>query len=168
MELMTSLLSKYALYIRLALALAVIAGACWLTYTVTDSRWQSKYDKQQTVYAEASAKAEQAARDKEHEYQTSIAKVNTEASARTSAANTAALAANDSIARLLKRLNAVLTDASTATTGTGLRGKTPDQALNLLADVLGKSVERNRQLASFADQSWNAAQQCYDSYNATK
>ena len=163
-----NLIKTYKVYIGLALALAVIAGACWLTWTVTDSRWQSKYDSLETQYADASAKAQNQARAKELEYDLNIAKANAEGAKREADANAAAADATASIERLHQRLNTLLANTSTETTGTGLKGRTPNETIVLLTNVFQKSVERNRQLAEFADKSWNAAKQCYDSYYATQ
>lgn len=165
---MMNLIKTYKVYIGLALALAVIAGACWLTWTVTDSRWQSKYDSLNTKYADASATAQAQARAKELEYDVNIAKANAEGAKREAEANAAAADANASIGRLHQRLNKILADTSTETTGTGLKGRTPNETIVLLTNVFQKSVKRNRQLAEFADKSWNAAKQCYDSYNSTR
>lgn len=158
----------YKVYIGLALVLAVIAGSCWLTWTVTDSRWQSKYDSLNTKYADASATAQAQARAKELEYDVNISKVNAEGAKREAEANAAAADATASIERLHQRLNTLLANTSTETTGTGLKGRTPNETIVLLTNVFQKSVERNRQLAEFADKSWNAAKQCYDSYNSTR
>lgn len=165
---MINLIKTYKVYIGLALALAVIAGACWLTYTVTDSRWQSKYDRQAAQYSDASAAAQAEARAKELQYDLDIARINAEAAERAKQADADAVAASASIDRLYQRINKILADASTEATGTRQQGRTPGQALNMLADVLRKSTERNRQLAAFADKSWNASKQCFDSYNATR
>lgn len=165
---MMNLIKTYKVYIGLALALSVIAGACWLTWTVTDSRWQSKYDSLNMKYADASATAQAQARAKELEYDVNIAKANAEGAKREAEANAAAADANASIVRLHQRLNTLLANTSTETTGTGLKGRTPNETIVLLTNVFQKSVERNRQLAEFADKSWNAAKQCYDSYNSTR
>ena len=165
---MMNLIKTHKVYIGLALALAVIAGACWLTWTVTDSRWQSKYDQQTAKYDRASATAQAEARAKELQYDLDIARINAEAAERAKQADADAVAASASIDRLYQRINAILADASTEATGTRQQGRTANQALNLLADVLRKSTERNRQLAAFADKSWNASKQCFDSYNATR
>lgn len=162
----TSVTSSVTLFIKLVVASAIIAGACYFTWLVTDSKWQSKYDTQQTAYAEASAKAQQAARDQETKYANSLAKANAEGAARQAASELAAANATAATQRLLRRINGLLADTSTEDTGTGLKGKSAEQALNLLADVLRKSIERNRQLATFGDESWDAAKQCEDSYNA--
>lgn len=165
---MMNLIKTYKVYIGLALALAVIAGACWLTWTVTDSRWQSKYDSLNTKYADASATAQAQARAKELEYDVNIARVNAEGAKREAEANAAAADASASVVRLHQRLNTLLANTNTETTGTGLKGRTPNETIVLLTNVFQKSVERNRQLAEFADKSWNAAKQCYDSYNSTR
>lgn len=165
---MMNLIKTYKVYIGLALALSVIAGACWLTWTVTDSRWQLKYDSLNMKYADASATAQAQARAKELEYDVNIAKANAEGAKREAEANAAAADANASIVRLHQRLNTLLANTSTETTGTGLKGRTPNETIVLLTNVFQKSVERNRQLAEFADKSWNTAKQCYDSYNSTR
>lgn len=165
---MMNLIKTYKVYIGLALALAVIAGACWLTWTVTDSRWQSKYESLNTKYADASAMAQAQARAKELEYDVNIARVNAEGAKREADANAAAADATASVERLHQRLNTLLANTSTETTGTGLKGRTSNETIVLLTNVFQKSVERNRQLAEFADKSWNASKQCYDSYNSTR
>lgn len=161
-----SLIQTYKVYIGLALALAILAGACYLTWLVTDSNWQSKYNQQQTEYADASAKASRAARDKEHEYAANLAKANAEGDKRVAASNAAAVSANASVIRLQQRINKILADSSTEDSTTGQQGKSPREALDMLANVLGKSIERNRQLAAFGDKAWDAAKQCEDSYYA--
>lgn len=163
-----NLIKTYRGYIGLALALAILAGACWLTYTVTDSRWQSAYDKLEAQYADASATAQAQARATELDYDIKLATVNAEGAKRVAQADAGARAANDSIIRLHKRLTTLLANTSTETTGTGLKGRTPNETIVLLTNVFQKSVERNRQLAEFADKSWNVAKQCYDSYYATQ
>lgn len=165
---MMNLIKTYKVYIGLALALAVIAGVCWLTWTVTDSRWQSKYDSLNTKYADASATAQAQARAKELEYDVNISRVNADGAKREAKANAAAADATASIVRLHQRLNTLLANTSSETTGTGLKGRTPNETIVLLTNVFQKSVERNRQLAEFADKSWNASKQCYDSYNSTR
>jgi len=161
-----SLIQKYKLYIGLVLALGILAGACYLTWLVTDSQWQSKYDSQQTAYADASAKAQQAARDKEQEYATNLKKVQGEADARVAKSTADAASANAAVDRLYAKLNKILANTSTEVTGTRQQGKSANETVILLANVLQKSVERNRQLAAFADESWNAAATCEASYNA--
>ena len=161
-----SLIAKYKFYIGLTLALAILAGACYLTWLVTDSQWQSKYDTQQTAYADASAKAQQAARDKEQEYAANLKKVQGEADARVAQSRADAASANAADDRLYAKLNKILADTSTEVTGTRQQGKSANETVILLANVLQKSVERNRQLAAFADDSWDAASTCEASYDA--
>lgn len=165
---MENLVSSFTLFTKLAVASALVAGACYLTWLVTDSKWQSKYDTQAAEYSDASAKAQQAARDTEHEYQTKLDAANLEASTRRAETANAIAGADAASKRLLERLNKILADTSTSDTGTGQRGRTPGEAINLLANVLEKSIERNGQLAAFADKSWDASKQCYDSYNAVR
>lgn len=160
------LIQKYKFYIGLILALAVIAGACYLTWLVTDSHWQSKYNTQQTEYADASAKAQQAAREKEQEYAASLKNIQREADTRIAKSVADAASANASVNRLYAKLNKILADTSTEVTGTRQQGKSASETVVLLANVLQKSIERNRQLAAFADESWDAAATCEASYNA--
>lgn len=161
-----SLIQKYKLYIGLVLALGILAGACYLTWLITDSQWQSKYDSQQTAYADASAKAQQSARDKEQEYATNLKKIQGEANARVAESAADAASANAAVNRLYAKLNKILANTSAEVTGTRQQGKSANETVVLLANVLQKSVERNRQLAAFADESWNAAAMCEASYDA--
>lgn len=163
---MENIVSSFTVFTKLAIASAMLAGACYLTWFVTDSRWQSTYDKQQTAYADASAKAQQAARDKEQEYAASLKKVQGKADARVAKSVADAASANAAVNRLYAKLNKILTDTSTEITGTRQQGKSASETVVLLAHVLQKSVERNRQLAAFADEAWDAAATCEASYNA--
>lgn len=165
---MVDAVSSFSFRTKLVLAFLILVSACWVTWTVTDSRWQSIYDKQNAKYADASSQAQAQARAKELQYDIDIAKANADGAKRQAEAELAVASSSAAAGRLHERLNALLTNTSTEATGTGLKGRTPNETINMLTDVFGKSVERNRQLAKFADQSWNAAKQCYDSYYATQ
>jgi hypothetical protein len=163
-----NLFKQYAVLLSSVLALALLAGACYLTYVVTDNHWSAKYSGLKQEYSDASAKAIQEARIKEWEYQNNVDAIAQQGAKREADANAAAVGATASIEQLHQRLNTLLANTSTETPGTGLRGRTPNETIVLLTNVFQKSVERNRQLAAFADKSWNAAKQCYDSYYATQ
>ena len=154
------------LYLWVVLALVILAGASWLTYTITDAHWETKYNKLKSSYDTASAKAQAEARDTEQRYQNDIETIRTEGADRIAKAKADANRANASIAGLQQRINGLLASTSTEDSGTTRRGKTAGEALNLLADVLGKSIERNRQLASFADSAYSAGLTCEKSYDA--
>lgn len=66
------LIKQYAVLLGSVLALALLAGACYLTYVVTDNHWSAKYSGLEQKYSDASAKATQEARVKEWEYQTML------------------------------------------------------------------------------------------------
>lgn len=163
---MKNLITKY-LYLFVGFtALVLLTLACYLTYTVTDSKWQSKYDTLQTSYSDASARATAEARAKEQQYEKDKQSLLLESQKQTQQAKADADSANAAVSRLLQRINKILADTSSTDTGTSSRGKTASEALVLLSNVLEKSIERNRQLASFADSAYNSGTLCEKSYDA--
>lgn len=165
-QLLKTTLIKYVYYIAGAIALAILYGACYLTYVVTDSRWQSEYETLKGTYASASAKATQEARAKEQQYEKDKQTLLLENQKQLEQAKADADSANAAIDRMRQRINKLLADTSSTDTGTSTRGKTANEALVLLTNVLEKSVERNRQLASFADTAYNSGSLCEKSYDA--
>lgn len=153
-------LKAYKLYILAGIAAIILASSCYLTYTVTDSHWQSKWDKRESEISKASAKATEEARNKELEYQRTIDGIRSQGAASIAAANADAADASAASDRLLQRLNAILADQATPDTGGAKRGKTATQAINMLANVLEKSIDRNRQLAKIADDNYERGLIC--------
>lgn len=160
------LIKQYAVLLGSVLALALLAGACYLTYVVTDNHWSAKYSGLKQEYSDASAKATQEARVKEWEYQNNVDAIAQQGAKDLAQARSDADIANASIGRLQQRINRLLADTSSEDSGTTQRGKTAREALDLLANVLEKSLERNRQLAEYADQASSAGFTCEKAYDA--
>ena len=158
------LIKQYAVLLGSVLALALLAGACYLTYVVTDNHWSAKYSGLKQEYSDASTKATQEARVKEWEYQNNVDAIAQQGAKDLAQARSDANSANASIGRLQQRINRLLADTSSEDSGTTQRGKTAREALDLLANVLEKSLERNRQLAEYADQASNAGFTCEKAY----
>lgn len=160
------LIKQYAVLLGSVLALALLAGACYLTYVVTDNHWSAKYSGLEQEYSDASAKATQEARVKEWEYQNNVDAIAQQGAKDLAQARSDADSANASIGRLQQRINRLLADTSSEDSGTTQRGKTAREALDLLANVLEKSLERNRQLADYADKASSAGLTCEKAYDA--
>lgn len=160
------LIKQYAVLLGSVLALALLAGACYLTYVVTDNHWSAKYSGLEQKYSDASAKAAQEARVKEWEYQNNVDAIAQQGAKDLAQARSDADSANASIGRLQQRINRLLADTSSEDSGTAQRGKTAREALDLLANVLEKSLERNRQLADYADKASSAGFTCEKAYDA--
>lgn len=160
------LIKQYAVLLGSVLALALLAGACYLTYVVTDNHWSTKYSGLKQEYSDASAKATQEARVKEWEYQNNVDAIAQQGAKDLAQARSDADSANASISRLQQRINRLLADTSSEDSGTTQRGKTAREALDLLANVLEKSLERNRQLADYADKASSAGLTCEKAYDA--
>lgn len=160
------LIKQYAVLLGSVLALALLAGACYLTYVVTDNHWSAKYSGLEQKYSDASAKATQEARVKEWEYQNNVDAIAQQGAKDLAQARSDADSANASIGRLQQRINRLLADTSSEDSGTTQRGKTAREALDLLANVLEKSLERNRQLADYADKASSAGLTCEKAYDA--
>ncbi|QQV91637.1 Rz-like spanin [Klebsiella phage vB_KpP_FBKp27] len=160
------LIKQYAVLLGSVLALVLLAGACYLTYVVTDNHWSAKYSGLEQKYSDASAKATQEARVKEWEYQNNVDAIAQQGAKDLAQARSDADSANASIGRLQQRINRLLADTSSEDSGTTQRGKTAREALDLLANVLEKSLERNRQLADYADKASSAGLTCEKAYDA--
>lgn len=160
------LIKQYTVLLGSVLALALLAGACYLTYVVTDNHWSAKYSDLEQKYSDASAKATQEARVKEWEYQNNVDAIAQQGAKDLAQARSDADSANASIGRLQQRINRLLADTSSEDSGTTQRGKTAREALDLLANVLEKSLERNRQLADYADKASSAGLTCEKAYDA--
>ena len=160
------LIKQYAVLLGSVLALALLAGACYLTYVVTDNHWSAKYSGLEQKYSDASAKATQEARVKEWEYQNNVDAIAQQGAKDLAQARSDADSAHASIGWLQHRINRFLADTSSEDSGTTQRGKTAREALDLLANVLEKSLERNRQLANYADKASSAGFTCEKAYDS--
>ena len=162
------LIKQYAVLLGSVLALALLAGACYLTYVVTDNHWSAKYSGLEQKYSDASAKATEEARVKEWEYQNNVDAIAQQGAKDLAQARSDADTANASIGRLQQRINRLLADTSSEDSGTTQRGKTAREALDLLANVLEKSIERNQQLAEYADAARESGLTCQRQYDSLR
>lgn len=156
----------YSSYLLAGLAFIILFAGCYITYTVTDSHWQSKWDTREAQYSKDSEQAVQQARDTESQWQARLDAASAEGASRLASAKLDAATANDSVNRLRQRINSLLESSQSSDTGTAQRGKTATEAVNLLANVLEKSIERNRQLAEIADDNYERGLTCERSYDS--
>ena len=156
-----ALLKGYWKPLLILALLAVMVVSCWVAWV---SHGTEQYN---AGYAQAQADQksadDKARKEREKEKDTN----EREAQARIDKARTDALIAADRAGRLQQQIAAIrkqLTDYS-ATIGTG--SPTGDTGI-LLADVLSQSLERNRQLAEYADRAAEAGRICERQYDSLK
>lgn len=145
-------------------AALVVVGAQGYDMGVTHV--QQKWDKETARVATALTKNAEAQRAKEYADQQQMNKVQTDATQRLEALRTDADSANAAADRLrwqVGKLNAA--NPVCPTTRTGTSSTTANNPGNLLAVVLDKSIQRNRELAAFADAAITAAQACEKARN---
>lgn len=144
-------------------ALAVWSG--WV-YMQGQDEVQQKWDAERVTIAQALTKNAEAQRAKEYADQQQMNKVQTDATQRLEALRTDADSANAAADRLREQvgqLNAANPVCAPARTGTSRTAASNPG--NLLAVVLDKSIQRNRELAAFADAAITAAQACEKARN---
>lgn len=152
-------------------ALTLVAGALFGAYhhglAVKDAEWQSAWSARDTQDAKARDEAEKAARATELANQNHMDKVQSDANQKLEQARIDAAGANTAADGLRRRVQKLL-DASSArsNTGTGSSCSTATRPGNLLAVVLDKSVQRNRELAEIADTARVRGQACEAAYNS--
>lgn len=142
--------------IALASAYFLIAA-----YGAGARRVQQEWDTERVTIAKALTDNANAQRAKEFADQQNMNKVQADATQRLEALRTDADSANTAADRLREqvgKLNAANPVCAPATTGTSRQ--TASNTGNLLAVVLDKSIQRNRELAAFADAAITAAQAC--------
>lgn len=129
-------------------------------------RIQQKWDAERVTIAQALTDNANAQRAKEFADQQNMNKVQSDATQRLEALRTDADSANAAADRLREqvgKLNAA--DPVCPSTTTGTSRQTASNPGNLLAVVLDKSIQRNRELAAFADAAITAAQACEKARN---
>jgi len=137
--------------------------------TVSDAKWQAKWDKRDADDATARAAAEQAARKTEEANQAAITKVQTDATQKLEQARTDAASANASADGLRKRVQQLLTASHARANTPAASGSAPGaDAGDLLANVLEQSVERNRDLAKVADSALTRGKACEAAYDSLR
>lgn len=127
---------------------------------------QQDWDKETTRVATGLAKNAEAQRAKEYADQQQMNKVQTDATQRLEALRTNADSANAAADRLREQVGKLIaTNTVCAPATTGTSRQTASNPGNLLAVVLDKSIQRNRELAAFADSAITAAQACEKARN---
>ncbi|WP_336709649.1 MULTISPECIES: DUF2514 domain-containing protein [unclassified Cedecea] len=147
----------------LAIAGALVAGARWAWVSHGQAQYASGY---------AQAKAEQRRADDAAKKQREQEKANNERDAqqRIDQARNDALDAANRAGRLQQQIAAIRKQLGEYNAAVGA-GPSAGETGVLLADVLSKSLERNRQLAEYADRAAEAGRVCerqYDSLTVTR
>jgi chromosome segregation ATPase len=159
---------KVALYVAAALAIAgILFGAYHHGVTVTDAKWEAEWAARDEADTEATLKATEAARELEQTRQSQMEEVQTDATKRLDQARATAATAStaaDGLRKQVEQLLAAGRARSNSSTGTGSAPR--DTSADLLAGLLDKSVQRNRQLAAIADSSRIAGLACEKAYDS--
>lgn len=148
----------------LGAAAVLVVWSGWV-YVQGQDDVQQKWDAERVTIAQALAKNAEAQRAKEYADQQQMNKVQTDATQRLEALRTDADSANAAAGRLREQVGKLLTaNPVCAPAATGTSRQTASNPGNLLAVVLDKSIQRNRELAAFADAAITAAQSCQTAY----
>lgn len=145
-----------------------LAGAYFLiaAHGAGARRVQQEWDAERVTIAQALTKNAEAQRAKEFADQQKMNKVQADATQRLEALRTDADSANAAADRLREQVGKLLAaNPVCPPTGTGTSRQTASNPGNLLAVVLDKSIQRNKQLAAFADAAITAAQSCEKARN---
>jgi hypothetical protein len=153
------------------LILLAIAGILYGTYhhgvTVTDARWQVKWSARDEADTAATLKATEAARELEQSRQSQMEEVQTDATKRLDQARATAATASTAADGLRKQVEQLLAAGrARSNPGSGTGSAPRDTSADLLAGLLDKSVQRNRELAAVADSSRIAGLACEAAYNS--
>ena len=156
---MMSILAKY--WRPLAIIIIVAAGALWVANKV------SGYGEQQYAAGYAKAVAEQKAADEQEEQRRNaeLQKIQADAQQRIDAARNDAVNAAAKSGRLQQQLANIRKQLVGYSTTESIGNPAAETGV-LLGDVLSKSVERNRQLAEYADAARSAGLTCQAQYES--
>lgn len=156
-----SLVERY--WRPLAIIIIVAAGALWAANEV------SSYGEQQYAAGYAKAIAEQKAADEQEEQRRNaeLQKIQVDAQQRIDAARNDAVNAAAKSGRLQQQLANIRKQLVGYSTSESIGNPAAETGV-LLADVLAKSVERNRQLADYADRAREAGLACEAQYNSLR
>lgn len=158
---MMSILAKY--WRPLAIIIIVVAGALWVANKV------SSYGEQQYAAGYAKAIADQKATDKKEEQRRNaeLQKIQADARQRIDAARNDAVNAAAKSGRLQQQLANIRKQLVGYSTAESIGNPAADTGV-LLAQLLSESVERNRQLADYADRAGEAGLACEAQYNSLR
>ena len=130
---------------------------------------QQDWDTERVTIAQALAKNAEAQRAKEYADQQQMNKVQTDATQRLEALRTDADSANAAANRLREQVGKLLAASTVCpSTRAGTSSTPASNPGNLLALLLDKSIQRNRELAAFADAAITAAQSCQTAYEKAR
>lgn len=156
---MMSILAKY--WRLLAIIIIVAACALWIRGEVID------YGDQRYAEGKAQAIADQKAADKKEEQRRNaeLQKIQSDAQQRIDAARNDAVNAAAKSGRLQQQLANIRKQLVGYSTVESIGNPAAETGV-LLGDVLSKSVERNRQLADYADRAREAGLACQKQYES--
>lgn len=148
-------------------AALVVVGA--QGYDMGASNVQQKWDAERVTIAKALVDNALAQRAKEQARQDSMNQVQTNATQKLEALRTDADSANAAADRLREQVGKLLAaDRLRQGAGTCTSRTATENPGNLLAVLLDKSIQRNRELAAFADAAMNSATWCAAAYPKRK
>ena len=158
---MMSILAKY--WRPMAIIIIVAAGALWVRSEIIS------YGEQQYTAGYANAVAEQkvAGEQEEQRRNAELQKIQADAQQRIDAARNDAVNAAAKSGRLQQQLANIRKQLVGSSTAESIGNPAADTGV-LLADVLTKSIERNRQLADYADRAREAGLMCEAQYNSLR
>lgn len=158
---MMSILAKY--WRPLAIIIIVAAGALWARSEIIS------YGDQRYAEGKAQAAAEQKAADEQEEQRRNaeLQKIQADAQKRIDAARNDAVNAAAKSGRLQQQLANIRKQLVGYSTTESIGNSAAETGV-LLADLLAKSVERNRQLADYADMAREAGLACEAQYNSLR
>lgn len=156
-----------------AVGVALLVGSLWLTYchgrSVEMAEWQARWNARDESDTAARLAATEAERIRERTMQQSIDQVQADAEKQIDTALThaadAASAADGLRGQVAKLLAADRARRNACATGSSPAAEIPG---NLLAVVLDKSVQRNRELAAIADSARIAGLACERAYESLR
>lgn len=156
-----SILAKY--WRPLAIIIIVAAGALWVRSEVIN------YGDQRYAEGKAQAIADQKAADEQEEQRRNaeLQKIQANAQQRIDAARNDAVNAAAKSGRLQQQLTNIRRQLVGYSTAESIGNPAAETGV-LLSDVLSKSVERNRQLADYADRTREAGLMCEAHYNSLR
>lgn len=156
-----SLVERY--WRPLAIIIIVATGALWARSGIIS------YGDQQYADGYAKAIAEQKAADKQEEQRRNaeLQKIQADAQQRIDAARNDAVNAAAKSGRLQQQLANIRKQLVGYSAAESISNPAAETGV-LLADVLAKSVERNRQLADYADRAREAGLMCEAQYNSLR
>lgn len=158
---MMSILAKY--WRPLAIIIIVVAGALWVVNKL------SSYGEQQYAAGYEKAIAEQKAADEQEEQRRNaeLQKIQADAQQRIDAARNDAVNAAAKSGRLQQQLANIRKQLVGYSTSESIGNPAAETGV-LLAQLLSESVERNRQLADYADRAREAGLTCEAQYNSLR